>query len=105
MLRQLYKKDNIGGYYSAKTVKITRGSKLIRNPNYVYDGLEMQLELETENGSSYLIALSEDLREWNQEVVIEGDSFNELIKFSTEGYRKNSEELTFLSRLSNRIRK
>ena len=84
MLRQLYKKDNIGGYYSAETVKITRGSKLIRNPNYVYDGLEMQLELETENGSSYLIALSEDLREWNQEVVIEGDGFNDLIKFSTE---------------------
>ena len=84
MLRQLYKKDNIGSYYSAKTVKITRGSKLIRNPNYVYDGLEMQLELETENGSSYLIALSEDLREWNQEVVIEGDGFNDLIKFSTE---------------------
>ena len=104
MLRQLYKKDNVGGYYSAKTLKITRGSKLIRNPNYVYDGLEMQLELEPENGSSYLSALSEDLREWNQEVVIEGDSFNELIKFSTEGYRKNSEELTFLSRLSNRIR-
>lgn len=48
----------------------------------------MQLELETENGSSYLIALFEDLREWNQEVVIEGDGFNELIKFSTEGYRK-----------------
>ena len=88
MLRQLYKKDNIGGYYSAETVKITRGSKLIRNPNYVYDGLEMQLELETENGSSYLIALSEDLREWNQEVVIEGDGFNDLIKFSTERYRK-----------------
>ena len=84
MLRQLYKKDNIGSYYSAKTVKITRGSKLIRNPNYVYDGLEMQLELETENVSSYVIALSEDLREWNQEVVIEGDGFNDLIKFSTE---------------------
>ena len=83
MLRQLYKKDNIGSYYSAKTVKITRGSKLIRNPKYVYDGLEMQLELETENGSSYVIALSEDLREWNQEVVIEGDGFNDLIKFCT----------------------
>ena len=65
----------------------------------------MQLELETENGSSYLIALSEDLREWNQEVVIQGDGFNELIKFSNEGYGKNSEELTFFSRLSNRIRK
>ena len=84
MLRQLYKEDNIGGYDQVKTVKIISGSKLIRNLNYVYDGLEMQLELETENVSSYVIALSEDLREWNQEVVIEGEGFNDLIKFSTE---------------------
>jgi len=58
------KRQHIGGYYSAERGIITRGSKLIRKLNY--DGLEM--ELETKNNSSYLIPLSEDLREWNQDV-------------------------------------
>ena len=48
----------------------------------------MRLEIETENGSSYFIELSEDLKEWNQELVIEGDGFNKLIKVGTDGFRK-----------------
>ena len=78
----------IGGYYSAETGTIIRGSKLIRKLNYDYEGSEMRLEIETENGSSYSIEISEDLKEWNQEVVIEGDGFNKLIKVGSDGFRK-----------------
>ena len=49
---------------------------------------ELIFELETQNGSNYIIEMSEDLNAWTEEMTVEGNGNSRLIKLSTEGYKK-----------------
>ena len=49
---------------------------------------ELSFELETQNGSNYIIEMSENLNAWTEEIAFEGDGTSRLIKVSADGFKK-----------------